>query len=74
VSLPLAAMQVREITLTSTFRYANAYPAAIAFAADGRVRLDGLIGASFPLGETEAAMRAAAHRPEVLRVAVHAQQ
>ena len=74
VSLPLAAMQVREITLTSTFRYANAYPAAIAFAADGRVRLDGLIGASFPLGETEAAMRAAADRPEVLRVAVHAQQ
>ncbi|MGY2130558.1 NAD(P)-dependent alcohol dehydrogenase [Blastococcus sp. SYSU DS0617] len=74
VSLPLGVMQIREVTLTSTFRYANAYPAAIAFAADGRVQLDGLIGASFPLARAEAAMRISRDRPEVLRAAVYAQR
>ena len=73
VSIPLRTMQVREITLTSTFRYANAYPAAIALARDGRVRLDGLIGASYPLAETEQALRVAHERPDVLRAAVYPQ-
>lgn len=74
VSIPLGMMQIREITLTSTFRYANAYPAAIALASDGRVRLDGLIGASFPLAKTERALKAAQEDPLVLRAAVYPQR
>lgn len=74
VSLPLGAMQFKEITLTSTFRYANAYPAAIELARDGRVRLTGLVGAEFPLDQTDRAMRAAHDRPTVLRAAVYPQR
>lgn len=74
VCLPLGTMQIREITLTGTFRYANAYPTAIALAHDGRVRLDGLIGASFPLSRTAEALRAAREQPGVLRAAVYPQR
>lgn len=74
VAVPLGAMQIREVTLTSTFRYANTYPAAIALAADGRVQLDGLIGLSYGLADTEKAMRAARERPDVMRSAIYPQR
>jgi L-iditol 2-dehydrogenase len=68
--IPLALMQSREITLVGTFRYANAYAAAIALAATGRVDLDGLVDAHFPLEETERALRATREDPSLVKVVV----
>ncbi|MGB9185206.1 MAG: NAD(P)-dependent alcohol dehydrogenase [Solirubrobacteraceae bacterium] len=62
-TVPMAAIQSREITLTGTFRYANTYPAAIALAASGRVNLDAIITGHFPLEATETALRASREDP-----------
>jgi L-iditol 2-dehydrogenase len=58
-TVPMAAIQTREIRLTGTFRYANTYPSAIALAAAGRVDLDTIVTGHFGLEEAEAALRAA---------------
>jgi L-iditol 2-dehydrogenase len=68
--LPVAIMQAREINLVGTFRYANTYPAAIALAASGRVQLDGLVDARFPLEETDHALRANRENASLLKVMV----
>jgi L-iditol 2-dehydrogenase len=68
--LPVAAIQVRELTITGTFRYANTYPAAIALAAAGRVPLDGLVGARLGIGESEQALQMGHTHPEVLKTVV----
>ncbi len=72
--LPVAAIQSRELTVVGTFRYADTYPAAIALAASGRVELDGLIDARFPLAETDAALRANRENPALLKVMVDIQE
>jgi L-iditol 2-dehydrogenase len=56
VTLPMSALQVREITVTGTFRYANTYPGAIALVAGGRVQLDPLVTGRYGLGQVEAAL------------------
>jgi L-iditol 2-dehydrogenase len=68
--LPIAAMQAREITLVGTFRYANTYGTAVALAAAGRVDLDGLVDARFPLEEVDRALRAGREDPALLKVVV----
>jgi L-iditol 2-dehydrogenase len=68
--IPVAAMQAREITLVGTFRYANAYGIAIALAAAGRVDLDGLVDARYPLEEADRALRATREDPSLLKVVV----
>ena len=64
-------VQRNELWLTGTFRYAHAYPAAIALAASGAIDLDGLVTARFGLAETERALRAARQDPTALKVMVH---
>ena len=71
--LPVAAMQSREITLVGTFRYANTYATAIALAAAGRVELDGLVDARFPLEEVDQALRAGRETPAWVKVVVDVQ-
>jgi L-iditol 2-dehydrogenase len=68
--IPLAALQAREITLVGTFRYANTYAVAIALAAAGRVELDGLVDARYPLEEVDVALRASRENPSLLKVVV----
>jgi L-iditol 2-dehydrogenase len=68
--LPVARIQAGEITVTGTFRYANTYPAAIGLAADGRVRLDEIVGARLPLAQAEAALRMGHTDPSVLKTIV----
>jgi len=72
--IPVAAMQSREITLVGTFRYANAYGIAIALAAAGRVDLDRLVDARFPLEEADRALRATREDPTLLKVVVDVAQ
>jgi L-iditol 2-dehydrogenase len=69
-SLPVAAIQARELTVTGTFRYANTYPEAIALAASGRIPLDRLVGARMPLEETERALRMGHTDPSVLKTII----
>jgi L-iditol 2-dehydrogenase len=68
--LPLAAVQSRELTLVGTFRYANTYPDAIELARSGRVDLDGLVDARFPLEEVDRALRAPREDPALVKVIV----
>jgi len=68
--VPIAAMQAREITLVGTFRYANTFAIAIALATSGRVDLDGLVDAHFPLEEVDRALRANHEDPTLLKVVV----
>ncbi len=66
-TVPMAAIQSREITVTGTFRYANTYPAAIALAAEGRVDLDAIVTGHFPLEQTEVALRAPREDPQAIK-------
>jgi L-iditol 2-dehydrogenase len=54
--LPVSRIQERELTLTGTFRYAHTWPAAIALAATGRVRLDALVTGHYGLDEVREAL------------------
>jgi L-iditol 2-dehydrogenase len=72
-TIPTAAMQAREIVLVGTFRYANTYGIAVALAAAGRVDLDGLVDARFPLEQVDEALRAGREDPSLLKVVVEPQ-
>lgn len=64
MTLPVAALQSREITLTGTFRYANTWPNAVALAASGAVDLDRMVTGHVDLdhvGDALAPDPAAAH-------------
>jgi L-iditol 2-dehydrogenase len=69
-TVPMAAIQNRELWLTGTFRYANTYPAAIALAADGRVNLGAIVTGRFSLDEAEAALRAGGEDPHSIKPVV----
>lgn len=58
--LPLAWMQRQEMSLLTSFRYAAGdFAAAIRLAGSGRVRLDGLVTAEFPLERAAEALHTA---------------
>ena len=59
IELPVAVIQVKELLVTGTFRYANCYPSAIALAASGAVDLDGLVTAKFGLEQVAEALSVA---------------
>lgn len=68
--LPLAHLQRWEIDLVTAFRYAHAFPTALALAADGRVDLRSLLTGRFPLDEAADAIRAPGVDPSHLKVVV----
>jgi len=49
MELPTQLIQNRELVLTGVFRYANTWPTAIALVESGRVDLDAMVTAHFPL-------------------------
>jgi L-iditol 2-dehydrogenase len=71
MELPVAAIQIRELTVTGTFRYANAYPAAIALAASGKVDLDSLVTARFGLEQVAEALTVTKTDPHTLKPVVY---
>jgi L-iditol 2-dehydrogenase len=56
MELPIQLMQNRELVLTGVFRYANTWPTAIALVESGRVDVDGMVTARFPLEKAAAAL------------------
>jgi L-iditol 2-dehydrogenase len=66
-SVPMAAIQARELTLTGTFRYANTYPAALALVAGRRVDLGAIVTGHYGLEDAEAALRATREDPASIK-------
>jgi L-iditol 2-dehydrogenase len=56
MELPTQLIQNRELVLTGVFRYANTWPTAIALVQSGRVDLDAMVTAHFPLEEAAEAL------------------
>jgi L-iditol 2-dehydrogenase len=56
MELPTQLIQNRELVLTGVFRYANTWPTAIALAESGRVDLEAMVTARFPLEKTAEAL------------------
>ena len=56
MQLPTQLIQNRELVLTGVFRYANTWPTAIALVESGRVDLDAMVTARFPLEKAAEAL------------------
>jgi len=68
--LPLAYLQRYEIDLVTAFRYAHAYPTAIALAASGAVDIDRIVTGRFDLDHAADAVTAPVTDPTHLKVVV----
>ncbi len=71
MELPVALIQIKELVVTGTFRYANCYPAAIALAASGLVDLDGLVTGQYGLADAVEALQVAKKDPTTLKPMVY---
>lgn len=69
-TLPLAWMQRQELTLVTAFRYAGEFSAAVSLAATGRIDLESLVTARFPLERTADALETALSDPAQLKVVI----
>ncbi|MDT5322055.1 MAG: L-iditol 2-dehydrogenase [Mycobacterium sp.] len=56
MALPVQLIQNRELRLTGVFRYANTWPTAIELVRSGRVDLDAMVTARYPLNKTAQAL------------------
>ncbi|MEU5841933.1 NAD(P)-dependent alcohol dehydrogenase [Rhodococcus sp. NPDC047139] len=56
MTLPVHIIRNRELNLTGVFRYANTWPTALALVESGRIDLDSMVTARFPLDETAEAL------------------
>jgi len=68
--LPLAYLQRYEVDLVTAFRYAHAFPTAIALAASGAVDLDRILTGRFSLNQAAEAVQAPVQDPTHLKVVV----
>jgi L-iditol 2-dehydrogenase len=68
--VPLAFLQRYEIDLVCAFRYAHAFPTALALAAGGAVDLSAVLTGRFPLEQAAEALRAPAADPTHLKVVI----
>ena len=59
VEIPLTSLRRRELTVTSTFRYAHVYPTAISLVDRGLIDLDGLVTDRYDLADCERAFASA---------------
>lgn len=71
VELDIAGFLDKELDYVAVNRYANAFPTAIAWIADGRIKATDMITHRFPLAEIEDAFRfTLEHRDEVIKTVV----
>jgi L-iditol 2-dehydrogenase len=73
-SLPVMLIAARELNITGTFRYAHTWPEAIDLVTSGRIDVDALVGARFPLAEADAAFRMGRTDPSVLKTVIRVQE
>jgi L-iditol 2-dehydrogenase len=55
--LPLSALSVKELSITSIFRYRNIYPTAIKSVASGKIDISGIISDRFAFDQTPEAFK-----------------
>ncbi|MDR3515236.1 MAG: NAD(P)-dependent alcohol dehydrogenase [Azospirillaceae bacterium] len=71
IALDVVALQVKEISLTGTFRYANVWDRALKLLGSGKIDLKPLISATFPFEDSIAAFqRAAQQRPSDVKIQI----
>jgi L-iditol 2-dehydrogenase len=70
VELPHGVIQAKELWVTGTFRYAHAYPKAVALVASGAIDLDALVSKAFSLDEVEQALTYSRQDPAAMKVIV----
>ena len=71
VPLDVVALEVKEISLTGIFRYANVWERTLALLGSGKVDLKPLISASYPFDASVAAFeRAAEQRPSDVKIQI----
>lgn len=68
--IPLGFLQRYEIDLVTAFRYANAFPAAIALASAGTVDLRSIITGKYPLAAAAEALTAPVTDPTNLKIII----
>ena len=69
--IPLAFLQRWEIDLVTAFRYAKAFPTAIALVDEGKVNLENMVTARYALTDIAQALVAPKTDPSNLKVLVH---
>ena len=71
VPLDVVSLEVKEISLTGIFRYANVWERTLALLGSGKVDLKPLISASYPFDAAVAAFeRAAEQRPSDVKIQI----
>jgi L-iditol 2-dehydrogenase len=71
VNMNIAEYMEKELEYSAVFRYANAFPAAIAWISDGRIKVEEMITHRFPLDHIEEAFQFTInHRDEVIKTIV----
>ena len=70
MTLPVEAIQNREITVTGIFRYTETWPVAIQLVASGQVDLDSLVTGRFGIDEVEQALESDTN-PDSLKSVVY---
>lgn len=70
ISLPVSAIQNRELSITGVFRYANTWPEAISLIMSGAVDLDRLVTGYFDLDHAADALLAGQQDPQAIKSVV----
>ena len=71
VPLDMVAQEVKEISLTGIFRYANVWDRTLALLGSGKIDLKPLISATYPFDKSiEAFERAAAQNPDDVKIQI----
>jgi len=73
LTVPLSAVQNKELQMMGAYRYAHTWPAAIALAVGGTIDLDAMVTGHFGLDDVAAALEAPARDPETIKVVVRPQ-
>ena len=74
IALPLAQLNVNELTISLVNRYNDTWPLAISLIASGRVDVDPLITHNFALEQTKDALLLASAVPDSLKAVIHPQK
>jgi len=73
VTLPLASLNPKELTISLVNRYAHTWPIAIDLVSSGRVSLTPLITHHFSLAESAEALLLSRTTPESIKAIIHPQ-
>ncbi len=74
IALPLAQLNVNELTVSLVNRYNHTWPLAIELVSSGRVDLKGLVTHHFPLAGSAEALTLGSRVPDSIKAVIHPQQ